>query len=180
MKNSFLILTMTFLSITSYGQKKGAEEIITYTTEDGTTYTVGDSIHLGIGSNTNDGNFRYVYTLPNFNYNHTRYYNASLNGKFAIIDKMQQNGSDKMGYTMYFIFRYPAGKSAVMVESAIAAGEMITPASKKKAEAKGSPIIIQQGGASLADEIKKLKDLLDQGILTQEEYDAQKQKLLNK
>lgn len=33
---------------------------------------------------------------------------------------------------------------------------------------------------SLADELKKLKDLLDAGALTQEEYDAAKKKLLEK
>jgi|SRR5579871_1073227 len=32
---------------------------------------------------------------------------------------------------------------------------------------------------SVADEIKKLKELLDQGAITQEEFDAQKKKLLN-
>ncbi|MDD2370865.1 MAG: PH domain-containing protein [Firmicutes bacterium] len=32
---------------------------------------------------------------------------------------------------------------------------------------------------SIADELKKFKDLLDSGILTQEEFDAQKTKLLN-
>ncbi len=33
---------------------------------------------------------------------------------------------------------------------------------------------------SIADELKKLKELLDQGILTQEEFNEQKKKLLNK
>ncbi len=36
------------------------------------------------------------------------------------------------------------------------------------------------GQASVADELKKFKELLDNGIITQEEYDAQKSKLLNK
>jgi membrane protease subunit (stomatin/prohibitin family) len=34
------------------------------------------------------------------------------------------------------------------------------------------------GGTDLASELTKLKGLLDQGILTQEEFDAAKQKLL--
>ncbi len=178
MKNISLILAMTFFFATVYGQRKGKEELITYTTEDKTNYTVGDSIHFGIGSNPN-GLFRYVYKLKNA-WSNFAYYDATLNYKFAIIDQIQKNGSDKTGYTVYFVFRYPAGKSAIMVESAISEGEVITPASKKKAEEKNKPIIIQQGGTSLADEIMKLKELLDQGILTQEEYDAQKQKLLNK
>lgn len=32
---------------------------------------------------------------------------------------------------------------------------------------------------SVADELKKLKELLDAGVLTQEEFDAQKKKILN-
>lgn len=37
-----------------------------------------------------------------------------------------------------------------------------------------------QGGgtASVADELKKLKDLLDQGVISQEEFESQKQKLM--
>lgn len=35
-----------------------------------------------------------------------------------------------------------------------------------------------RGSYSLADELSKLKALLDQGVLSQEEFDAQKQKLL--
>ncbi len=170
-----LLMTFTF----TYSQKKGKEEILTYKTEDGTEYTLGDSIRFGMGSNTN-GNFRYVYTLPNFFNSNALFYDASLNGKFAIIDKMQKSGSDKMGYTMYFTFRYPAGNSAVNVESAISSGEMVTTASKKKAEAKNQPTIIQNNAPSLAEELKKLKELLDTGVLTQAEFDAQKQKLLSK
>ena len=45
--------------------KSSFKEILTYKTEDGTNYTVGDTIRFGKGSNT-DGNFRYVYTLANF------------------------------------------------------------------------------------------------------------------
>ena len=163
----------------SYAQKNGKEEIITWTSEDGTNFTVGDTIRFGMGSNS-DGNFRYVYALANFFYSYNRVYDASLNGKFATIDKILKQGSDKMGYTYYFTFRYPAGNSALQVESAIASGELITPASKKKLDGKNSPVIIQQGTVSLADELKKLKELLDAGVLTQAEYDTQKQKLLSK
>ncbi|MCM3316692.1 DUF4429 domain-containing protein [Rummeliibacillus stabekisii] len=36
-----------------------------------------------------------------------------------------------------------------------------------------------QPAASVADELKKFKELLDEGILTQEEFDAKKKQLLN-
>ena len=35
-----------------------------------------------------------------------------------------------------------------------------------------------ESGSSTADELIKLKSLLDAGVITQEEFDAQKQKLL--
>jgi len=37
-----------------------------------------------------------------------------------------------------------------------------------------------KGSGSLADELKKMKELLDSGIITQTEFDEQKSKLLNK
>lgn len=176
MKKIFLFISLSLLFIAGYSQKKGKEEILTYKTEDGTNFTVGDTIWFGMGSNTT-GDFRYVYTLPNFFNGNYLYYNASLNGKFATIDKMQKSGNEKMGYTMYFLFRYSMGSSAVQVESAISTGELLTPASKKKAAAKNQPAVIQNT-QSIGDEIKKLKELLDAGVLTQAEFDAQKKKLL--
>lgn len=41
---------------------------------------------------------------------------------------------------------------------------------------KNSPSVVQQVFA--ADELKKFKELLDSGILTQEEFDAKKKQLL--
>ena len=179
MKKSILFLGMLLAFSATISQKKGKEEIITYTCEDGTVYTVGDTLRFGRGSNPN-GNFNYVYLLPNFFNSQSLPYNSSLNGKFAIIDKIQKSGSDKIGYTPYFGFRYPAGNSGINVETAIQSGELITPASKLKKEQADKPVIIQQNQSSLADELKKLKELLDSGVLTKEEYDTQKQKLLNK
>jgi predicted Zn-dependent peptidase len=44
-------------------------------------------------------------------------------------------------------------------------------------ESSGKTVI--QNQVSAADEILKLKSLLDSGILTQEEFDAKKKQLLN-
>lgn len=43
---------------------------------------------------------------------------------------------------------------------------------------KDSPVIKQEIAPSNADELKKYKDLLDSGIITQEEFDAKKKQLL--
>ena len=53
---------------------------------------------------------------------------------------------------------------------------------QKSAEAK-QPQVIQShqpvNNVSAADEIRKYKELLDMGAITQEEYDAKKKQLLN-
>lgn len=176
MKNLALLASLLFIFSFSYAQKKGKQETITYTTEDGTTYTVGDTIHIGMGSNPN-GTFNYIFVVDNWNGN--RPWSSQLNNKFAIIDRFAWGGSDKLGKSIYAVFRNAGGVSSMNLESAITAGEVITPNSKKKTVAGNAPVIIQQG-ASLAEELKKLKDLLDAGVLTQAEFDAQKQKLLSK
>lgn len=167
---------MVFISYTliSTAQKKGKEETITYTCQDGTVYTVGDTIKIGMGTNPN-GSFNYIFIVDAWNGN--RAWSAQLNNKFAIIDRFAWGGSDKIGKTVYAAFRNAGGLSSINLESAITAGEVITPHSKPKAD-KNAPVIIQQNTTSLADELKKLKDLKDAGVLTQEEFEAQKKKLL--
>ena len=75
---------------------------------------------------------------------------------------------------------YTAGKAG-----ARAAGEEAdpnAPAEQPEAEQEAAPAdpapTALSADASM-DELTKLKDLLDQGVLTQAEFDAQKQKLLN-
>jgi len=51
---------------------------------------------------------------------------------------------------------------------------------KKKKISNKEPItnMVNNNNISVADELKKFKDLLDQGVITQEEFDNQKQKLI--
>lgn len=177
MKNAVLFILLFAASINLYAQKGKKEETVTYTTVDGTTYVLGDTIRIGMGSNPN-GDFNYIFIVDAWNGN--RAWSAQLNNKFAIIDRFAWGGNDKIGKTVYATFRNAGGLSSINLESAITAGEVITPASKKVLDEKNKPVIIQQGTVSLADELKKLKELLDAGVLTQAEYDTQKQKLLNK
>ena len=43
-----------------------------------------------------------------------------------------------------------------------------------------APVSANNNNVSVADELLKLKQLLDMGVLSQEEFDDQKNKLLNK
>lgn len=177
-------LTITFLlfSILSIAQKsKKKDEIIEYTTKDGTHYTVGDTVYFGMGSRQ-DNNYAFVYSLPNFLNSSALPWGPIINGKFTIIDKIRQVGNESRGLTTIFIFKEKGytGEHGINIEAAIEKGEVVTAASIKKKEEQKTPKIIQQSTISLADELKKLKELLDTGILTREEYEAQKQKLLEK
>ena len=172
MKRYLLLAATLFIFSASFAQKgKKEEETISYTTQDGTTYVVGDTIRIGMGSNPN-GFFNYIFIVDAWNGN--RAWNAQLNNKFAIIDKFLWGGNDKIGKSVYATFRNAGGLSSINLESAIAAGEVITPNSQKKTEQTVAP----QSSTSIADELKKLKELLDSGIITQAEFDAQKKKLI--
>jgi len=79
---------------------------------------------------------------------------------------MTINGVDK-----YMFSINPGGpiRYQVFIEDAIAACEVKPCASTENTK----PV------ASVADEIKKLKELYDSGAITKAEYDTQKKKLLN-
>jgi predicted Zn-dependent peptidase len=49
---------------------------------------------------------------------------------------------------------------------------------KKVKKEKKAPVQVSIQQTSSADELKKYKELLDQGIITQEEFDAKKKQLL--
>lgn len=116
MKKSILFLGMLLAFSATFSYKKGKEEIITYTCEDGTVYIVGDTLRFGRGSNPN-GNFNYVYLLPNFFNSQSLPYNSSLNGKFAIIDKIQKAEVIKLDTLHTLVLDTPAGNSGINVET---------------------------------------------------------------
>ena len=92
-------------------------------------------------------------------------------------------------------FTVPGGKDSANIEQALrnenalplaAAGQneeamkikaYVEEQIMKQANNKGGTTIVQQA-ASPAEELKKMKELLDMGIITQEEFDAKKKQLL--
>lgn len=57
------------------------------------------------------------------------------------------------------------------------AREIVAYIEKKREELKTSSVVVQQS-VSAADEIKKFKELLDMGVISQEEFDSKKKQLL--
>lgn len=154
-----------------------SQSVKEYKASNGITYHLNDTVHLGKGSNAN-GTFLYIEdrglglpgppgrsggggrSLPK------DYANAGVIIKS--IRKMPLNGVDK------YLFMVNAGgpfRFSMYIDDAISACE-VTPCKQTTIDEK-APV------ASVADEIKKLKQLMDSGAITKDEYETRKKKLLD-
>jgi hypothetical protein len=152
----------------------------TLLTTSGYRMVAGTDVKLGTGTLPN-GDFKYVAISS------ASWVNISdpsmskmgisrrYNGHLVHVKKFRKDGNNKRGYVFYAVV---GGGNIVNydidVESAIAAGELVVPNQfrPKAANAAAQP--------SPADEIKKLKDLLEKGAISQNEYDSAKKKILDK
>lgn len=152
-----------------------SQDMQTYTASNGKTYKIGDTVRVALGSMP-DGNFKYVQASPllfappsrNTNSLSARKDFANTNVIIRKIKKSAQlSGSEKVVFNVKIrgIVTYD-----IWIEEAISACE-VTPCAVKT----NTSIT---GGGSVADELLKLKKLLDAGAITTEEYNAQKKKLL--
>jgi hypothetical protein len=152
-----------------------SQDMDTYTASNGKTYKIGDTVRVALGSMP-DGNFKYVqaspplFALPSRNSNSlsARKDFANTNVIIRKIKKSAQlSGSEKvvLNVKVRGIVTYD-----IWIEEAISACE-VTPCAVKT----NTSIT---GGGSVADELIKLKKLLDAGAITTEEFNTQKKKLL--
>jgi hypothetical protein len=154
-----------------------AQKITEYKATNDITYKVGDTVKLGRGSAPN-GEFLYL----------------QMGGWAAAMSYDSNKGSDQMnigrGYAntgvtikkmkthkikgfQKMMFTVGGGNITnyvLSIDDAIQACEVIP--------CKSNNTAVATAPASTADEIAKLKKLLDSGALTQAEYDAQKKKIL--
>jgi len=147
-----------------------------YKASNGKTYHVGDTVKIALGSMPN-GNFKYVLaSQPEFLPPRRNGNDMSARRDFAhtnaIIKKIKTGSRfTESGNKVILVVK---GNGLinfdVWIEEAIAACE-VTPCSASNATTSVPT-------ASVADELLKLKKLLDAGALTQDEFNAQKKKLL--
>ena len=161
-----------------------------YVTTVGYTVKAGDELVLGKGTLPNKF-FAFIYQSPMGYFSETSYdasnrksLTSGFAGKKVKVKRLQSYGTKRTGYNVVAIVG--AGDIVnywIELDQAIEAGEIIIPepyASKLEINKKDAPVVIQQNSVSVADEIKKLKELHDSGVLSKEEYESQKKKLLEK
>jgi hypothetical protein len=153
-----------------------------YTTSTGWVIKEGDTIRLGKGTMP-DKTFAFITEMPsvltvqtNVDYSKNKLGNA-YNDRNAIVHNLFVFGSRKTGF--YIVAKIKVGQATrygIDIENAIEAKELHVPdqfAAKDNASASAP-------ASSKADELKKLKELLDSGALNQDEYDAEKKKILDR
>lgn len=133
-----------------------------YKTKSGFIYKVGDSLQLGqpimMSSSpiiATTGEWVSVFSLGGENLRNMNFMNKS-----AIITAIDTVGKDKLRFKLYRKEFY------VKIDEAIDKGEVVISINKKEVDK--------------YDLLKKLKDLYDSGALTEEEFNIEKKKILNK
>ncbi|WP_263601500.1 SHOCT domain-containing protein [Chryseobacterium sp. PET-29] len=159
----------------------------TLITKSGFKIIIGQDINLGTGS-TPDGDFKFIrrnstgfgtimMMTDNNSYNKSQLsLPRNMAGHKGKVVKIVVRGNQRIGQTFEPLITFGSGRYEIDVDNAIAAGEIIVP-EQFKPKPKAAIVELKQN-ISIADEIVKLKRLLDDGILTKEEYDIQKKKLL--
>lgn len=167
MKTQCLFLLMCTTAIIGNAQNNLPE----YKASNGITYHPGDTVRLARGSGHN-GEFVYVQvaglaqsTNPDDN-NLGRTY-AGANAFIKKIGNWKKKGADRFYFTVgvglltnYYLF----------IEDAIAKCEIADACIEKAQPAESKPDKYEQ--------LKKLKELLDEGVINQEEFDKEKKKIL--
>jgi hypothetical protein len=178
---SILLVAFSFIAnAQETGPKIGNDSLYT---SSGMTVVKGQKIKLGLGTMP-DGDFKFVRINSSSIFHNTEIsnYNSGYNansansmnrrnsGREFTVVRLEKRGDDKHGYSFYVVL---AGlpRYEVDIENAIASGELVV-------SSKYKPGTLLQ--VSVADELIKYKKLLDGGVLTKEEFEAAKKKLLEK
>jgi hypothetical protein len=137
-----------------------------YKTKSGIIYKVGDTLKLGnpvtllnsMLSNSSAGSWNTIFDLKNKNLSNTNFIN-----KKVIITKIELfENTAKLYFTLFRKDLY------VLIDEAIASREVITPVTEN---------LNQSKELDKYDKIKKLKELLDMGAITNDEYEIEKKNI---
>lgn len=182
-KQIAIILFFGIIHLNLFAQVPGKKTFEPFVAVDGETYTVGDSLKMGVGSNT-DGSFNYIYVPPNILLGSERItYSSAASG---IIFKLKHFSKVKSSGETLGVFTYVPEKkidvgfmnAIVDINLALETGEL---ESKNPSYGKN---IITDSDKSVSDDkydnLLKLKELYEAGVLTEDEFKKEKQEILNK
>lgn len=191
MKNALILFLTIACTLKSYSQESSGMRLVGDTLISTTGYkiTTGQEISIGNGT-TPDGDFKYIrrnssgfgtalLMTDNNSYNKSQLsLQRNMAGHKGKVIKIVKRGNSRIGITYEPLVTFGSGRFEIDFDNAIASGEIVVP-EEFKPKQKATVVEVKQQ-TSVADEIVKLKKLLDDGILTQAEYDQQKKKLLDK
>jgi hypothetical protein len=162
-----LVVFLALLGLTAQAQYTPGKSISEYTTKLGTVIHVGDTLVFARGLRE-DGTFRYATIPPAMLAPEGMGLPSSWNNKKAVVKDIREVSTKKsLNKRITVVFKAGVYNAQLDADSAEGAGEIVTAKNQKPV----SP------AASIADELLKLKSLLDSGAITREEFDTQKAKL---
>lgn len=183
-----LMAAMFFVANTALAQDSlpKIENDTLYTTSG---YRIGEGQEITVGKGSlPDGGFFYIKrntkAAIGINFESTKNGDKAMSDAFPkhqygqkfIVKKLRKDGSKKRGYNYMAIINSGPTKYEIDVENAITAGELKVPEEYKSAGQDTQSAKEKDP----TEELRKIKKLYDDGILTKEEYEAQKKKLLEK
>lgn len=174
----FLIVVFTSLTFLGNSQQTTFTND-TLTLKNG--FKIYEDLKLKVGTGTMpDGTFKFIRRSSTSIFTYTGANQGDVNSANALpsrcsglefkVIRIDKRGTKKNGFVYYPIITSGL-RYEVDIENAASCGEIILPD-----EFKIKPVMASQ--LSKADEIKKLKELLDTGAITQEEYDVEKKRIL--
>lgn len=193
MRKTFLLLLISTIACKTFSQNtvSSLPRIIkdTLFTTSGYKIIEKEDIKVGIGTMP-DGDFKFIRRNSGslFAYNSNNGYQGLANEANAFprnqaglkfkVKSVEQRGSKKHGYIYYAKIGLGLINYEIDVENAIASGELQVPDEYKQKPKQPTTIVEVKQQFSVADELAKLKKLYEDSVLTKEEYESQKKKLL--
>lgn len=183
MKRRLLLFTVLIFGI-SYAQTAPKFENDTLTTSTGFKVYEGLDLKIGTGS-MNDGDFKFIRTnaASVFNYSSTTGYQGLANqansfkrsnsGLTFKVKKIMPRGNKRNGFVYYAKIGSGLMNYEIDLENAIKSGELIIPDEflpKEKSQHLNSE--------TKYDKLKKIKELKDSGVLSEEEFQKEKDKIM--
>ncbi|MCC1485571.1 SHOCT domain-containing protein [Winogradskyella immobilis] len=162
--NKLILLTFSLL----IGNGIYAQKLKEYKASNGITYKVGDDVIMGNGSGNND---QYVYMwITSALVKGGEIKSRAYNGYAVTIKKIKRFKDKKNEKVLFLVGGGNLSNYTLDIESAIETCEV--------KDCGNDNAKVSDKETDKYEKLKKLKELLDSGIITQSEFDSEKKKIL--